>query len=299
MISVVIPSRNEIYLKDTVNDLFNKAKGEIEVIVVLDEQDQPLDPRPNLIVLKKEGKPGMKSAINQAVAKARGEYILKCDAHCMFGEGFDTILVENHQPNWIQIPRRYSLNAEEWKIKPDRPFVDYEYFVFPFSEVTSVRNGGRWFERRDSRLDILLDETMVFQGSCWFMTKDYYENTCKLEVNPETQDEFILEPEELAFKCWLTGGKVMVNKKTWYAHYHKSQGHRGYFIDKRPMRKQRIWHIDYWMHDRHPKATIKMADFVNRFMPIPGWPEDWQDPKYEQDYLRRLEEKNDPNKIMV
>ena len=302
MLSIVIPSRNEQYLSQTVDDIFSKAKGEFEVIVILDEQDQPLTPRPNLLVHKKIGKPGMKSAINQGVDIASGEYILKTDAHCMFGEGFDTILIENHQPNWIQIPRRYSLQAENWTIKKNRPIVDYEYFVFPFAEVTSVRNGGKWYERAEKRFSdpkYQLDETMVFQGSCWFMTKDYYNNTCKLEVNPQTLDEFILEPEELAFKCWLTGGRVMVNKKTWYAHYHKSQGYRGYFIDKRPMRKQRIWHIDYWMHDKHPQATIKMADFVNRFMPIPGWPIDWQDPKYEEDYLRRLEEKNNPYKIMI
>jgi len=34
--SVVIPSRNEPYLSNTVNDLLTKAKEDIEVIVVLD-----------------------------------------------------------------------------------------------------------------------------------------------------------------------------------------------------------------------------------------------------------------------
>lgn len=302
MLSIIIPSRNEFYLKQTVDDIFAKARGEIEVIAVIDEQDQPLEPRPNLIVHKKIGKPGMKSAINQAVDIAKGEYILKTDGHCMFGEGFDVILTAECQPNWIVIPRRYSLHAETWTITPNRPIVDYEYLVFPFNEVTSVRNGGKWYSRAEERFTdprYLIDETMVFQGSCWMMRKDYYLNTCKLEINPKTRDEFVLEPEELAFKSWLSGGAVMVNKKTWYAHYHKHTGMRGYRIDKRTMKQQRIYHIDYWMHDRWPKATIKVADFINRFMPIPGYPLDWQNPKYEEEYLRRVEANKDPHKIMV
>lgn len=302
MLSIIIPSRNEELLAKTVDDIFNKARGDFEVIVILDENDQPLPPRPNLFVHKKVGHPGMKSAINQAISVARGEYILKTDAHCMFGEGFDVILTADYQEDWIVIPRRYSLDAERWDIKPNRPIVDYEYFVFPFAEVTSVRTGGKWYERAAARFDdpkYAIDETMVFQGSCWFMSKEHYHKIGGLEVNPDTQDEFLLESEELSFKTWLSGGKVMVNKKTWYAHYHKSNGHRGYFIDKRPMRKQRIFHIDYWMHDKWPKASLKMEWFINRFMPIPGWPTDWQDPKYEEDYLKRLEEKNNPYKIMI
>lgn len=302
MLSIIIPSRKEFYLPQTVDDIYAKARGQFEVIVICDEGLQELTPRPNLTVIEKKGKPGMKSAINQALEIAKGDFILKTDAHCMFGEGFDVILTQDCQPNWIVIPRRYSLQAETWSIKPNRPIVDYEYLVFPFKEVTSVRNGGKWYERAETRFNdpqYVIDETMVFQGSCWVMPTQYYKDTCKLEINPETKDEFILEPEELAFKSWLSGGQVMVNKKTWYAHYHKSTGHRGYFIDKRTMKKQRIFHIDYWMHDRWPKATRKMEWFVNRFMPIPGWPIDWQDPKYEVDYQNRLAANTDPRKIMV
>ena len=115
-LSVIIPSRQEQYLSQTVDDIFNKAAGEIEVIVVCDEGLQDLTLRPGLIVLTKEGKPGMKSAINQALAVATGEYLMKCDAHCMFGEGFDEILKADCEDNWIVIPRRYSLAAETWTI---------------------------------------------------------------------------------------------------------------------------------------------------------------------------------------
>ena len=35
-VSVIVPSRNEIFLNKTVEDLFRTATGEIEVIVILD-----------------------------------------------------------------------------------------------------------------------------------------------------------------------------------------------------------------------------------------------------------------------
>ena len=80
----------------------------------------------------------------------------------------------------------------------------------------------------------------------------------------------------------------MVNKRTWYAHLHKGKQYgRGYTLDKRTMRKQREFHNDYWMHDRWPKAIHKMEWLIERFMPIPGWPQDWQNPKYEQEYIKK------------
>ena len=36
MISVIIPARNEPYLQQTIDDLFKKASGEIEVTAILD-----------------------------------------------------------------------------------------------------------------------------------------------------------------------------------------------------------------------------------------------------------------------
>ena len=61
----------------------------------------------------------MKSAINHAVALAKGKYLLKTDIHCMFGEGFDIVLATDCKDDWIVIPRRYNLHAEKRKLKAD------------------------------------------------------------------------------------------------------------------------------------------------------------------------------------
>lgn len=169
-LSVIIPSRNELFLSKTVDDIFSKAKGSFEVIVVCDERMQELAPRSNLIVLKKVGPVGMRGSIHQAVNVASGKFILKTDAHCMFGEGFDTILTADCEDNWIVVSRRYSLEPESWSIAESRPFLDYDYIIFPYARR---RYTGKWYQRTDARKNILLDENMMFRGSCWVTTKQH------------------------------------------------------------------------------------------------------------------------------
>ena len=47
MLSVIIPSRNEKFLDNTIRDVLAKASGEVEVIPILDGYDTPRieDPR--------------------------------------------------------------------------------------------------------------------------------------------------------------------------------------------------------------------------------------------------------------
>jgi len=286
-LSVIIPSRNEQFLSKTVDDIFNKARGEFEVIVILDEKDQPLEPRDGLIVSKKIGEPGLRSAINQAVDIATGKYIMKTDAHCMFAEGFDEVLKADCDDDWVVIPRRYSLLPETWERNFERPIIDYEYMPFPYRKLTSVRLGGKWWERAEGRKELLIDEEMAFQGSCWFTTKGHFQRIGAYDMITATGDQFVLESEELANKTWLSGGKCMVNKKTWYAHLHKGNRYgRGYFLNSKHMKRQRLFHIDYWMHDRWPKSLHTMEWLLEQFSPVPTWPEDWQNPDYETNFLR-------------
>jgi glycosyltransferase involved in cell wall biosynthesis len=290
MLSIIIPSRNEKYLAKTVDDIFLKARGAFEVIVICDEQMQELQTRTNLYVCPKKGKPGLRSAMNQAIELATGKYIMKTDGHCMFGEGFDEILTADMEDNWVVIPRRYSLIPESWEINYKRPIVDGEYYVFPWvPEITSVKTGGKWYQRWIDHKELLIDETLAFQGSCWLTTKEHLKNIDGFGVETSTGEQFVLESEELANKTWLSGGKCMINKKTWYAHWHKGSAGRGYFINKWPIRNQRIFHTDYWMHDKWPKAIHTMEWLIERFMPIPGWPLDWKDPKWEQQYIKNNE----------
>lgn len=72
-LSVIIPSRNEIFLKKTVEDLLSKAEGEIEVIAVLDGYwpTPPLNDDNRLIILHRGDAMGMRAAINGVAAIAK------------------------------------------------------------------------------------------------------------------------------------------------------------------------------------------------------------------------------------
>jgi glycosyltransferase involved in cell wall biosynthesis len=130
MVSIVIPARNEQFLNKTIEELLSKSHGEIEILVHLDGYwSEPIgDPRVRYI---HRGEPiGMRRGITSCVQIARGEYVMKIDAHCMVDEGFDVKLVADCEPNWVVIPRRKRLDAERWEVQDvGKPDVDYNYLV--------------------------------------------------------------------------------------------------------------------------------------------------------------------------
>ena len=102
-VSVLIPARNERFLVQTVADVLQKATGSIEIIVVLDGYwpEPQLPDWPDLVIIHRGRARGMRAAINAAAAIAKGDYLMKTDAHCMFGEGFDEILKADCEDDWI------------------------------------------------------------------------------------------------------------------------------------------------------------------------------------------------------
>jgi glycosyltransferase involved in cell wall biosynthesis len=276
MVTIIIPAKNEIYLQKTIDDLLLKARGEIEIIPVLDGYwpNPPLKDDNRVRILHRGKGRGMRAAINDGAAIARGEYLMKCDAHCMFDEGFDVKLIKDYQENWIVIPRRLRLDAENWCIEESskhKPPIDYEYLGSPGHYGAK---GNKWDQRTVERMDnpkYLIDETLSFQGSCWFMSKDHFDNFLH-GMSEEGYGSFVREAQEIGLKTWLGGGKVMVNKKTWYAHLHKGPKlGRMYFIDKRGMERGNAYCDDFWFNNRWTEAKHDMAWLIERFMPVPSW----------------------------
>jgi hypothetical protein len=274
-VSIIIPSRNEIFLKQTIDSIFEMASGEIEVIVHLDGYwpNPPLTDHPNLHLIHRSVPMGMRSGINGCASVAKGKYLMKCDAHCMFAEGFDDVLKADCDGDWVVIPRRRSLDATNWTIIEKTP-VDYEYLCFPYAQEVPGIHGRIWPERARQRLDILLDENMSFQGSCWFTPLEHFQKRIA-PLQEEGYGTFIGEPQEMGLKTWLSGGKEMVNKKTWYAHLHKGkQWGRGYPIGKGELERGNAYSVDYWMNNRWPNRIHDIEWLVERFWPVPTWPED-------------------------
>jgi len=295
LLSIIIPSKNEIFLQKTVEDILIKARGDIEVIPILDGYwpTPPLKDDKRIKIIHLGQARGMRNAINSGVAISKGEFIMKCDAHCMFDEGFDIKLQADIEDNWVVIPRRKRLDAEKWCIQDvGKPDVDYEFLSFPYWKPDEVGiHGTIWTDRIRQRLnkpEYDIDDNPGFQGSCWFMHKKHF-NECLEGMQEEGYGTFIGEPQEIGMKTWLSGGRLVVNKKTWYAHLHKGKKFgRGYFIDKRELKKGNAYSVEYWMNDRWPKAKHTMEWFVNeKFPDMPTWPKDWKEKCIEQGLIKK------------
>lgn len=221
-LSVIIPSYKDPLLNKTIDDLLNASElgDDLEVIAVLDGYWQEVvgDDRVRIVHLGRNR--GMRGAINAGVDVSRGEYLMRTDEHAAFAKGFDKVLTEQTEDNWIVTPRRYCLDVVKWEVM-DIPFIDYMKL-----RIVNVGNGVQkfsgvdWQERTKERLDVPIDETMAMQGSCWCMKRTWWDKVVG-QLQTEGYGPHYQDSHEMVFKTWKAGGKLMVNKNTWHAHKHR------------------------------------------------------------------------------
>jgi len=283
VLDVIIPSFKDPYLQRTIDSILGSAEGEIEVIPVLDGYMEELkeDSRVKPIYLKTNH--GMRGATNEGLKVAKGEFIMKSDSHCAFGEGFDKVLIG--EPHWLTIPRRYSLDEDNWTKDMKRPIYDYHYYSFP---VPNKYGAGMfsldWPQRAREREKYGVDDTMTFQGSCWFANREYFmEHVGLLDDRRETYGSFAVEQLEIGLKYWLSGGEVKVNKGAWYAHLHKMKRHYKAGIFHKTYKTghhtvaSNVWSAKHWMNNEEPNMVHKLEWLVEKFWPLPHWKEDWRE----------------------
>lgn len=226
-LSVVIPSYKDPYLFKTIRSLLDNSElgDQLEVIAVWDGYYPPADiiiedPRVRYVHVGKNG--GMRRSINTGIALARGEFFMRLDEHCSFGKGYDRILTENCKPNEVMTARRFFLDPVKWEVMQGEGFVDYEKLAI--QEIApGVRKftGKPWHSRTDKRKDILIDETQAMQGSMWIANRKFFLKTVG-ELQTEGYGPLIQDSVEVCMKYWQAGGRLVVNKKTWFAHKHRT-----------------------------------------------------------------------------
>jgi len=216
MLSAILPAYKEPYLDKIIDSLLDNAEGEVEVIPVLDGYwvDKIRDDS-RIKVLHLGKNRGMRGAINAGVLVSKGDFIMRADAHCMFAKGYDRILTESCQPNWIVTPRRYFLDPVKWEVM-DLPPVDYEKLVIQ-SVGKSKKFTGFPSENPYSEP---IHESQAMQGSCWVMKRSWWDTIGELQI--EGYGTHLQDSHEMVFKTWEKGGKLMVNQNTWFAHKHVS-----------------------------------------------------------------------------
>jgi len=115
------------------------------------------------------------------------------------------------------------------------------------------------------------NETMSLQGSCFVLTKDKY---WELEICDEKLGNWGNQGIEVAVKTWLSGGRVLVSHKTWYAHLFRTQGGDFGFPWKQSQSdvertKKNV--KDLLFTNKWDKAKYPISWLVEKFWPIKGW----------------------------
>src|SRR4029079_4377018 len=190
------------------------------------------------------------------------------------GEGWDTILVADCDDDWVVVPRRLRLDPDTFVTRDDgRPPIDYHYLSFP-DNVNDFGgpglNGKVWAERQRARADIELDDEMSSQGSGWFISAANFQ---RLELMDDTNyGPFWNEFQEIGLKGWLSGGQVKVNKRTWYAHWHKGSAGRGYRMPESWLRQGASFSKRWMFNEAWAKQTRPFSWLIEHFWPVPTWP---------------------------
>lgn len=275
-VSVVIPARNERFLTPTIKDLVRNARANTEIIAMLEGYwpDEMVD-APNVHYVHSATPRGMRGAINAGAELAKGKYLMKCDAHCAFDEGYDVKLMADLEPDWIAVPRRHSLDPEGWQ-KRRKKHIDYMFLCYPNDPNDfggPSLKGKTWGALNNSREReaLEIDDLMSAQGSCWFMHRDYFH---WLDLLDEANyGHFSNEFQEIGLKCWLSGGRVIRNKRTWYAHLHKGKKYgRGWPLGHSVLNKGAAF-TNRWMDGRNwHRQDRDIRWMVNKFWPVPTWP---------------------------
>lgn len=297
LVSLIIPARNEKYLQPTIQDILKKASGNIEIIVILDGYwpDVILSEDPRVITVHHSPSKGMRSSINIGARVSKGKYLMKLDGHCVVGGGFDEILKKDCDENTLAVPSRYGLDVEAWKPKKYKPPVEYLYLTFPYVKEDQFGLGlhGKkwtgdtkgvegWWEPERRLKDKKIDEIMTWQGSCWFMYRSkFFDIDC---LDTVYSYNMFQEAIELGFKMWLSGGRMVVNKNTWYAHWHKNEG-SSYGLSNRAKLQTEQFSTWFWMWDKWKKRKYDIKWFVDKFWPIPTWPDNWEEVRDKQENI--------------
>lgn len=294
-LSILIPSRNEMFLSRTIEDILSKIEGNTEVIAILDGAwaDPPVTQHPKVTIIHHPQSIGQRAATNEAARISKSKYVMKCDAHCSFDKGFDVKMLSEMHDDWTMAPLMKNLHAFDWVCEnghrryqgPSGPCTqcgketkrDVVWFAknspkstsYCFDSTPHFQYFNEFASRPEAQVEI--SETMSLQGSCWMLSRDKY---FELNVCDEQFGSWGSQGIEVAVKTWLSGGRVVCNKKTWYAHLFRTQG--GDFSFPYPMsgsqqERAKKFARDLFFNNKWEKQIRPLSWLVEKFWPVKGW----------------------------
>ena len=304
-LSVIIPARREMFAAKTAENVLANARGDTEVILVLDGAwaDPAVPDHPRLKVIHHSQAIGQRAATNEGARLSQAKYIMKLDAHCAVDEGFDVKLMADCQPDWTMIPSMHNLHAFDWVCAGcgHRSYQGVQPKQCEQCQQESAHTMDVIWKPRENRLTVSwrfdknlqfqywknhskrpeaqgpLIETMSFIGACMFLERERFWALGGMDEAHGSWGQF---GTEWALKTWLSGGKLISTRKTWFAHMFRTGNFSAnggsswpYPITQGEIDRARAYSRDLWLNDRWPLAKHKLAWLVEKFCPAPDWHE--------------------------
>jgi len=296
-LTIIIPARNEMFVSKTVEDILLNKRGNTEVIVGLDGEWASIKDHPDVTVVHTGESIGQRAITNLCAELSKSKYLVKTDAHCAFDEGFDVKMMEAMKDNWTMVPVMRNLHAFDWVCDKcgNRTYQGPTPTSCPNCDSVSFHRDILWkaktnplstsycfdpephfqyFKEYKSRVKGDITPTMSLQGSFFMCTRKKY---WELNLCDENFGSWGSQGLEVAIKTWCSGGEVMVNHKTWYAHMFRTQGGDfgfPYPISGRQVKAAKTHAKSFFFTKQCPLMKYPVSWLVEKFWPIPYWKEE-------------------------
>ena len=295
-LSICIPSRQEEFLTNTIDDILKNKRGNTQIIVGLDGcwPHTPIKDHPDVVIVHYSESIGQRSITNRCVEVSKAKYIVKLDAHCGIDEGFDIKMMNLMEDDITMVGVMRNLHVFDW-VCPD----GHRRYQGPSGVCTEcgkpTTKDIRWIPKTNPqstafRFDTTLHfqyhndfgkqqkgdltETMSLQGSCFMITRDRYWD---LNICDEAFGSWGQQGVEVACKSWLTGGRVLVNRTTWHAHMFRTSGADfgfPYPLSGRAVERARKFSRELFLENKWPLQKYPLSWLIEKFKPLPDWHEE-------------------------
>lgn len=310
-----------MFLKNTVEDILKNKSDDTEIIIGLDGQwaAPQITDHPDVTIIHSGIPIGQRAMTNQCVRLSQAKFVAKCDAHCSFDKDFDKKLLADMHDDWTMVPIMRNLHAFDWKCRKcghrtyqgptptscakcdnktdfkrsmvwvgkENPqstsycFDSEPHFQY-FKEYTTRPEYKKMLQETG------LTETMSLQGSFFLCTREKY---WELNLCDEGFGSWGNQGIEIATKTVLSGGRLVVSQKTWYAHMFRTQG--GDFSFPYPQSGRQVQECkkkvrDMLWNNSWDKQVYPLSKLIDKFVPVPGWTdEDYKNLKMNELKVKR------------
>lgn len=293
-LSVLIPARNEYWLAKTIENILENIEGDTEIIAILDGYwpDPPINDHPRVTIIHHTNPIGQRAGVNEGARLSQAKYIMKLDGHSAVEKGFDVKLMADCEYDWTVIPRMFNLHAFDWKcLKCGATWYQGKdpQKCEKCDNTTEFEKVILWKPRNRTRTDFArFDNTMHFQywksyekrpesqgdivdvmssvGASFFMHRERFFELGGLDEKHGFWGQF---GTEIACKSWLSGGRQVVNKKTWFSHMFRTQFGFPYHISGNAQERAREYSRWLWLGNNWDKQVRPLSWLIEKFAPVP------------------------------